>query len=259
MRVTRTARITPKTRSLAALADASVESVARTRLGGVWVKYVDGTCVKFAHDGVYVGKSKQALNAQLAVCSHIENTISGNLHVVSRETGEVVTLDQSMVRVVRRTKLLGRIDLFAAEYAERGYWTYDSVCKLLRRFASSTGAITAELYVEPAVSHIAVDSNNLLWVVYAESNVVHTIAHDGRHVLSTVFPENVRSVVVHNSGAVFAVGRRIVLMAEGVPDVVSILDGVSGGVGCVGAAHMNYFAVGCTDTEIDLYTITSVK
>ena len=258
MRLTRTARITPGTRSLANLADHSVESVARTRLGCVWVKYIDGTCVKFASDGVYIGKSKQILAKQLAECTHIVNTISGNLHTVSRESGVILTLDQSMVRVVRETKLVGNIDLFAAEYTERGFWTYDAGAKLLRRF-SSAGAITVELFAELPVSHIAVDSNSLLWVVYSGSNVVHTIAHDGRHVLSTVFPEIVRSIVIHSSGAVVAIGRRVVFMAEGVPDVVSILDGVSGGVGCVGAAHMNYFAIGRTDTEIDLYTITCVK
>jgi len=233
--------------------------VARTRLGGVWIKYTEGVCVKFAHDGVYVGKSKQALTAQMAAHSHLVNTISGNLHTVSRESGVVLTLDQSIARVVRETRLVGNIDLFAAEYAERGYWTYDAKARLLRRFGASNGAITAEVYIEPTVAHIAVDANNLLWVVYADSNVVHTLAHNGRHILSTTFPEAVRSIVVHSSGAVVAVGRRVVFMAEGVPDVVSILDGVSGGVGCIGSAHMNYFAVGCTDTEIDLYTITSVK
>jgi len=258
MRVTRTARITPNTRSLANQSDSSIESVTRTRLGCIWVKYVSGTCVKFAADGVYVGKSKHILANQLAGCTHIVNTISGNLHTVSREAGIIFTLDQSMVRVVRETKLIGNIDLFAAEYTERGFWTYDAAARLLRRF-SSAGAITAELYTESAVSHIAVDSNSLLWVAYLNSNVVHTIAHDGRHVLSTVLPEIVRSIVVHSSGAVVAIGKRVVFMAEGVPDIVSILDGVSGGVGCVGAAHMNYFAIGCTDTEIDLYTITCVK
>jgi len=258
MRITRTARITPDTRSLSDMTDASVEAVTRTRLGCVWVKYVEGVCIKFASDGVYVGKSKQALTKQLAACSHLVSTISGNLHTVSRESGVIFTLDQSLVRIVRETRLVGNIDLFAAEYTERSFWTYDANAKLLRRF-SPAGAITSELYVEGTVSHIAVDSNSLLWVAYSGSNVVHTVAHDGRHILSTVLPEIVRSIVVHSSGAVVAIGKRVVFMAEGVPDVVSILDGVSGGVGCVGAAHMNYFAIGCTETEIDLYTIISVK
>jgi len=259
MRIARTARITPNTRSLARLSDASVESVARTRLGCVWVKYAGGTCIKFESDGVYVGKSKQALAPLLSACSHIANTISGSLHTVHRDCCEVVTLDQSMSRVIRKTKLIGRIDLISAEYAERGYWTYDASARLLRRFTAATGAVTAEVCTEPPVAHIAVDANNLLWVAYSDSPIVHTLAHDGRHVLSTVFPEKVRAVVVHSSGAVVTVGKRIVFMAEGVPDVVSILDGTSGGVGYVSAAHMNYFAVGRTNTEIDLYTITSVK
>jgi len=259
MRMTRTARITPGTRSLADITDATIEAVARTRRGGVWVKYAEGMCIKFDADGVYVGKSKQILKKQLALCAHLVNTISGNLHTVSRENGVVFTLDRSMTKIVREIKLVGGVDLFAAEYTEGGYWTYDAEVKLLRRFAASTGAITAEVYAVLPVSHIAVDANNLLWVAYSDSNVAHTLAHDGRHVLSTVFPEIIRSIIVHSSGAVVAIGRRIVFMAEDVPDVVSILDGVSGGTGCVGAALMNYFAVGCTDTEIDLYTITSVK